>query len=276
MDSQAVAHSIEAKYKDLGIGLAGADGGELPLGRRFLEKIIQIPFVIPSANPDTFNSFARRTLGFEEEPEGPATNRHEVAEAEALIGEEQERGKSLDEAAKAVTARSDITAEAIAEAEADIRARSLEDLEEVRPAVADAVPYLGYNPRKIKRFINIFNLQALIANRRGLIDDGTIELDPLARWVIIPTRWPAVPEAIMSDSRFTGRLLEAHDAHNALHDIEAESEQAQTTRTQLELLLTDPSINEMHKVIDLVRLLEDLDVPEDGLLPYLYLTRLSS
>jgi hypothetical protein len=51
MDSRAVAKSIEAKYKDLVGDSADAGGSEPSLGRRFLEKIVQIPLRRPQGRP---------------------------------------------------------------------------------------------------------------------------------------------------------------------------------------------------------------------------------
>jgi hypothetical protein len=89
-------------------------------------------------------------------------------QAEKLIDQYQKEGRSLDEAAEAVRSESDVGTEAVDQAKVEIRAKSFGDSEEVLQAVAEAAPYLEYNPRKVKRFINLFKLQALIANRRGL------------------------------------------------------------------------------------------------------------
>ncbi|HEX9596663.1 MAG TPA: hypothetical protein VF982_07280, partial [Anaerolineales bacterium] len=64
------------------------------------------------------------------------------------------------------------------------------DSSEVLQAIKDATPYLSANPRKIKRFINAFRLQALIANRRGLLQDKTIDISYLGKWTVIAIRWP--------------------------------------------------------------------------------------
>jgi hypothetical protein len=58
MDTRTVAGSIQAKYKDLLSYLEATDApGELTLGQRFLEKIVQITFHLPRADSVVVRSF---------------------------------------------------------------------------------------------------------------------------------------------------------------------------------------------------------------------------
>jgi hypothetical protein len=280
MDGQAVAKSIEAKYKDLRDTLDDT-GDEPSLGRRFLEKLVQIPLAVPRADERVFRTFISKNLEAGEQARVMEEDRGKVVQAEKLIEEEQRAGKSLDAAARAVQSRvgqteSGISEGAVREARVELRARSFGDSDEVRKAVAEAVPYLEYNPRKVKRFINLFKLQALIANRRGLIDDGTIQFERLSKWIIISTRWPAVVEAAMSDPAFINRLVEAHDTDEELRALDDEAAREQLSRSRQDPLLADPRIRVLHQADELVRLLKDLPLSGRQTLPYLYLTRVTS
>jgi len=279
MDSQAVAKSIEAKYKDL-VDAVDDTGDGPSLGRRFLEKIVQIPLAVPRADEGIFRTFITKNLEAGERDEIVEENREEVVQAEKLIEEEQRSGKTLDEAARAVQARVRQTEPGISEgvvrkAKVELRARTFGDSDEVQRAVADAVPYLEYNPRKVKRFINLFKLQALIANRRGLVDDGTIRFDHLSRWIIISTRWPAVVEAAMPDPAFMSRLVEAHDTDEELRALDDEAAREQLSRSKLSPLLADPRIRELYKADELAQLLKDMPLSGDQTSAYLYLTRVT-
>jgi hypothetical protein len=276
MDSQAVAKSIEAKYKDLSDDPALTGGIEPGLGRRFLEKIVQIPFVVPRADQGAFRTFINENLEAGERHGTAAPNRDEVVQAGKLIRAQQRRGSSLDEATEAVRSESGVTPKAVDEAKVEIRAKTFGDSEEVRQAVAHAVPYLEYNPRKVKRFINLFKLQALLANRRGLVDDGTVQFDHLAKWVIISTRWPTIVDAAMSDPGWIERLLRAHDTHDELLAIDDEAAREQASRAKLDPLLADTRVALLYRAEEPVRLLSDLYTSYTELWPYLYLTRVTS
>jgi hypothetical protein len=276
MDSEAVAKSIEAKYKDLKDDPALTDGIEPGLGRRFLEKIVQIPVMVPRADQGVFRTFINENLEAGDRDVIAEVNRDEVVRAEKLIEAHQRQGSTLDEAAEAVKSETDVPTEAVDQAKVEIRAKSFGDSEEVRQAVADAVPYLEYNPRKVKRFINLFKLQALLANRRGLVDDGTVRFDHLAKWVIISTRWPTIVEAAISNPAWVERLLNARSTYSELLDIEDETAREQASRLRLEPLLMDPRVALLYTADEPVNLLSDLYTSYAQLWPYLYLSRVTT
>jgi len=248
MDSQAVATSIEAKYKALKECYDGSfDSTGLTLGQRFLEKIIQINFHIPRADEDLMASFVDANLGGSlNEPKRTLeekTPEKEVEEIVELIETETKKGKSLDEAADAIQkTRPETSQDAVKEARSREFAKSFEDSADVRQAIYGAVPYLGSNPRKIKRFINLFRLMALIANRRGLLDHKIISLDLLAKWVVITMRWPQMTEIMTSNQDFVDNLRQ-------------------------DKLLEDPRVKEMNEkseidANDFLRLMKEIPIEE--------------
>jgi hypothetical protein len=68
-------------------------------------------------------------------------------------------------------------------------------------------PYLELNPRKIKRFINVYRLQAFIAWRRNLLqfEDATA----LAAAVVIAIRWPSAVGQTLDDPALLGAIKRA-------------------------------------------------------------------
>jgi len=261
MDARAVAGSIEAKYQDLCDYLGGADDpGGLTLGQRFLEKIVQISFRIPRVDPKVVESFIDANLNILHDtlPEHPPKTA--VMEAEQLIKAEQRAGKSLDEAVQAVqTSRLDIPQSALTEAREEVFAQSFDDCDEVRRAIHEAAPYLGFNPRKIKRFINNFRLQALIANRRGLLRPDAIRLDLLAKCLIVTMRWPDFALAVAVDNGFVPSLIDIHDEQRRLKDLQGRSPKDQVEDAQaLELRMSDPRIKRWADATELVDLLKQI------------------
>jgi hypothetical protein len=193
-----------------------------------------------------------------------------VLEAERLIEEEQRSGRSLDEAAEAVKAsRPDMKETTISEARQEVFARFFDESEDVRKAVYEAVQYLDFNPRKVKRFINVFRLQALIANRLGLLGSKLIDLDLLARAVVIAMRWPDVVNEMVNLRRFDRlytNLVHAHRTRNQLRRAEAQVWTAEPDREELSsrlaTLLTDRRVERLIDADELIQLLEDIGVPE--------------
>jgi hypothetical protein len=213
MDAHVLAGSIQAKYKDLQEFFRDSgNAGGLSLGRKFLEKIIQIDFRIPSPNLELIYSFIDANLG---RPISASATISAVTQAESLIQAEQRAGKSLGEAKQSVQQSNPEIASAIKDAVKKIEERSFDNSPEVQKTVREAAPYLDYNPRKIKRYINLYRLQALIAYRCGVLED-TVSLDILGRWILINLRWPEFfevaierPEFVNSFVEFTSKLTNA-------------------------------------------------------------------
>ena len=185
--------------------------------------------------------------------------------------------------------RPDLSAAAIQEAKKEVITKSFDDSEQVQAAIREAVPYLSYNPRKIKRFINLLRLQALIANRRGLLDSRVIELKPLSKWLLIATLWPDALGAIATDPKFVDHLSEALQTQAELNDRRAEDttnltmeqldrrkEQLANLEARLNRFRADPRIGQLLPAADLATLLEELDVSSStACVQYLYLAQTS-
>jgi len=278
MDAQAVAASIEAKYRDLEQYLKDAsDPGRLSLGQRFLEKIVQINFRIPKVDMSRVDYLVNSSLSRLKEVPSAKPTEKKVMMAEQLIRAEQREGKSLAEASHAVQkARSDLSSREVKEARQRTFARSFDDSEIVRNAIRKASPMLGLNPRKIKRFINIYRLQALIANRRGLFDNRPSGLDCLAKCVILANRWPEIMNYMTGDSGYVARLLRAAVIEGMLLENERSPDEKQKLQPEFDALSSDLKIKRFVKVSELIQLLQDLTEIGEDFLDFIQLTKVTT
>lgn len=290
MDTTTVAGSIEAKYKDLLTYLvADAAPGELTLGQRFLEKIIQITFHLPRADAAVVQTFIDTILVASKKGEQQPPPKEQVMEVAQLIEAEQRAGKSLDAAADAVRQiRTDISDSTLIEAKEDVRAKSFDDSQVVQDVIRQVAPFLELNPRKIKRFINLFRLQALIANRRGLLETEVIKLDTLARWIVISTRWPGMVDALLDKEDFINRLKEARVMRETIRrerlkdlghgeNINTQLRLLEGYESQFDTYKADPHIKLLVDADDLANLLNQLTAEDIQALPiYLHLTQITS
>ena len=222
MDSAAVAASIEAKYKDIvALTKPSDDPGGLTLGQRFLEKIFQIEFRLPPPTNDHIATYVDSILGDGRAAPAPAVvDKQQVAAVKEEIAKKQDAGKSLEEAARAVGGP-EMPEHVVAEAKVERFAESFDSYGVVRDAVRSAASKLGNNPRKLKRFVNAFRLQALIANRRKLFEDGVIQLHLLGSWLVAETRWPELMSDVLNDPDLVGR---ARTARNAIDFYESHTD----------------------------------------------------
>lgn len=273
MDTQAVAASIEAKYRDMK-ELLDQDPGGLTLGERFLEKIVQINFRIPRAEKSVVDVYIGEILGRgrRHEPEPPATTG--VREMEHQIKAEQRVGKTVEQAAEAVSARTVKQAD-VEEAKKRIDERSADEAEQVRLAVVEAAPYLEFNPRKIKRFINTFRLQALVAQKRGMLAEPA-EATLLARALIIATRWPDLVEGLIPDRKYVDDLLNTEAMQSKLVETFTGEwdEEHKRLKEEYDRRVESPRMKRLVGARELVALLHTMSKEERGrLADYLVLAR---
>ena len=197
-----------------------------------------------------------------------------MREAEHLIKAEQRVGKTVEQAAAAVSTKA-VKQTDVEEARQRIDERSAAEAEQVRLAVVEAAPYLEFNPRKIKRFINTFRLQALVAQKREMMAEPA-EATLLARALIIATRWPDLVDAQIRDSGYMEHVLKAEAANAELYDADYRPMTTDEKRRKAELdrWLENPRLKGLLGAGDLIKLLKGLTAEERSRLPgYLVLAR---
>lgn len=269
MDAKTVAQSIQTKYKSLEGGYPDEAGG-LTLGERFLEKIIQISFRIPRSHKSQVERLIEKHL------EGVQSARTvEVQEnaielkvklAEQIIQAEQRGGKVLSEATVLATTKIaesnlGISKDDINQASEDLRMKAFEDDKNVHQAVKEAAPYLDFNPRKIKRFINNFRLYALIAQKRGLMSRGGFGIGLLAKATIISMRWPDLAMHMTKDGSLCQNLKDAYHVQELVREgaHSPDANQAACAQIKLDKLSANETIKRFINATDLSNLLSSIE-----------------
>ena len=232
MDREKVAAGLAVKYEKIvpllaptatvvtpgngaegtsGVNVGGkaANASGLEFGYNFIEKFIQIPFRVPQPAKLAFESLLDHISPI------PAQARQLQAGAppqplQRLSSGTQDDGNNTQPANGAGSATttqvmdgrptSQIPGENAAaqdEYREKIKLLVTNDSLTVRNIVLMVAPALGYNPRRLKQFINMFRLKALIAAETGLFGVPTlssgrksITLQQLGKFVAIGLRWP--------------------------------------------------------------------------------------
>jgi hypothetical protein len=177
MDREKVAAGLAVKYEKLLPYLAPAPNVNgvrttatfdpvlgLEYGYSFIEKFIQLPFLVPQASEAQVNYFLKHIFG--RKTGAPAASAPPLSSPLTAAGKQAEEN---------VTENSDM----------------------VSDILRMVAPAFDYNPRRLKQFINAFRLKTFIASRTGLfdppVDDSKYDqLTPqqLGKFVAISLRWP--------------------------------------------------------------------------------------
>ncbi|WP_162562436.1 KAP family P-loop NTPase fold protein [Salinigranum rubrum] len=189
MDREKVAAGLAAKHEELldHLNVESRPSFGLDYGYAFIEKFVQIPFLIPRPSPDDVDRFVTELMAFQRE-HGDSFSPDEFI---ALRAAEypQLSPQNPPEPAEPYT----------------LWARDWTD-DQLRTAVAWAAPALAYNPRQIKKFINLYRLRALLAQEVEVFERTDLTLDQLGKFVTISLRWPRLLPELNRDHDLFARL----------------------------------------------------------------------
>jgi hypothetical protein len=198
--------------------LAAVNG--LEFGYSFIEKFIQIPFRIPQPAElglakllDTISPM----LGDAKMPSTTTSSTNgETAPSSASPPTPLTQTGTP---ASATTAPQQVSAPPVVTTEQEerrelIRLAVTNDSKTVRQIVEMVAPTLGYNPRRIKQFINMFRLKALIATETGLFDAPRnapghrgLTLPQLGKFVAMGLMWPRLLTDLDKDDSLLRELV---------------------------------------------------------------------
>jgi hypothetical protein len=185
-----------------------------------------------------------------------------VRQAVALLkAAQRERPQPLDQAAQVVKAETALTSDVINAAQARIESdEALFDKNKaVQETISAAADYFNYNPRQVKRFINLYRLQTYIAQERKLLKNPGFQLDTLGNLLILNMAWPRVATAIRRDRTFIDRLEAAANLKTKLRNLPSTESKYEEWKGQIERYLEDglitASVDDDH-LLDLLRKLK--------------------
>lgn len=199
IDARIVTRAIEKHYKDL-LGPAGASGYE------YLDKIVQIPFRLPTPNPDEIKVFLSKQMGAPPPHPQPETVGNDLIPAERLLTQERNGVSISGPGPTSPTDSSDKpqikeqNSEQPITPEIKYVAFTYDELKTFQ----DLARFLRANPRHLKRLLNVYRLVRTLAyaKKQQLIIDN-----PLAtiRWLVISGQWPYTAYMML---QYYGEMLE--------------------------------------------------------------------
>jgi hypothetical protein len=175
MDTEMVAAALQTAHKDM-IANLPADS-RIPVGWRFMDKFVQLPFIIPPSGVEAERDFVARL--FVGSDGGSRTDAAAGPQAADTTPANASRG--ADREARAVRSK-------------EIIGRGIEafreDNPDIRKHVDGAARFFQGNPRDMKRFVNAFRFHYLLWWARRSQELPVPPLDALVGWTILAMKWP--------------------------------------------------------------------------------------
>ena len=213
MEPEIVAAALEVANRDLIEKFQDfhLSNDHTPIGWRFMEKIIQLPLTLPPPTPEGLNNYVRFLVTHAEQGRSPATRKvaHTKPQEKPTDRDIREFEKQLEGSADIAQLRANAEelvrketdpARKQAAAEAGKRqfARQIRESDPaVQAFVQKAALEFQANPRKLKRYINLFQFLCTLRHNLRLDylarGEHASQLPPdevLTKFVILCVRWP--------------------------------------------------------------------------------------
>jgi hypothetical protein len=180
MDAELVAAALDADHKAVLDCLS--EGVKLPLGWRFMDKFVQLPFMIPPPSELAYQNYVLDMLvrgGASEsaacesgaDATGPALReRARTPEEELRLSFDSEQAESARRLQEAVSTYD-------------------ESHRGVQASVEWALRFFARNPRDVKRFLNALRLHNFLANATT---GPRLSLHQIMVWTVLCVKWPQV------------------------------------------------------------------------------------
>jgi len=222
IDREKIAASITAKHGSIAEFLHGEDKKEY--GRKFMQKLIQIPFQVPIPTKEDYRKYLEELNNpqREEDKKIKAEKKQESALDEDSAEHESGLFQTVDEELEDVFNGEGTVEETEGSNTTVVTGREGKRVYEIVLMVSGA---LYNNPRRVKQFLNLFRLKAYIAHETGMFnwsDETEYERftpEKLGKLIAIGMQWPQlIYDAIKMPSLF-GKLEAEATSHTSLDEI---------------------------------------------------------
>jgi formylglycine-generating enzyme required for sulfatase activity len=255
MDREKVAASLAVKYENIlkylpsetteidpDVLARRSSNKGLAYGYTFIEKFVQLPFLVPQPSESDFERFLTQLAT--STPSNLPPDKSSSKFFQSFWGKfkldftsEKNSQKHLISATSNQTSdlnnssldnpliESEQTEKEKAQAAVIKRLEAIQvnksdnrDSPTVRNVIMMVAPALDYNPRRIKHFINVFRLKVYIANETGLFfeerdEDNnllypSLTFEQLGKFTAISLKWPLLLSDLENDKRILAKLEE--------------------------------------------------------------------
>lgn len=217
MDPEIVAASLEEAHNKV-IAKLPADAKNTPIGWRFMDKFVQLPFVIPQADRNQLDNYVKSLLS-EYKKKEQIDEQVNAAASEVLpkledlnqiekVSQELTQKYNLNENQQRYLAQK--LTQNVSFNIMDRGIASFSDQNsDIRDLVLKTAPEFSRNPRDLKRFLNMFRFLFFLKWAREGRGKTSPSLEQLRRWIMFSMKWPEVERWLRySYNRGEGWILE--------------------------------------------------------------------
>ncbi len=197
IDDEMVAAALDQAHSDV-IAKLPLYARTSSIGWRFMDKFVQLPFVIPTVSPEDHSHFIESLLS---QDAGAEINMQVRDIAARLVEQTESASTTPEEVVDRVNAQ-----QPLAQGQQDAlrqEVKVIQDMNEnikkftdqekdIRDAIALHAKRYFINPRDTKRFVNLFRFYYFLRAARQARGQPVPTVDQLCRWLALSLKWPTV------------------------------------------------------------------------------------
>ncbi|MEJ2266301.1 MAG: P-loop NTPase fold protein [Anaerolineales bacterium] len=213
-DAQVVAASLEMAYEELTNRLANVTRNYGSLGWYFMDKFIQLQFIIPNITPQQRTKFLGELFNQPVDEEGGAEEPASAEEAERQVQEAMKKEADFEEIAqeaapalKVIRRQRPEQFNRIGQQFVSLQAKHFKDNDpDILEYLKRYERFLGTSPRTMKRFANQYRFYGLVQSSRRILELPSAPPSSLPQWLVVMLRWPQLVRWIQweGEMRLTG------------------------------------------------------------------------
>jgi len=198
IDAEIVAAALNKSHGDV-FAQMPSYARTTSVGWRFMDKFVQLPFIVPPPDQAQMASYANSLLVTTDRGGRVSLSaREQVAES---VEKEHASNKSIQEIVQQVQSdlqldeseREQLLRDAVTIKKMDQNIRSFNDNEQlIAERIVSSISSYSRNPRDVKRFVNSFRFYYFLRSAREARDQAVPSLDQLSRWIVLSLRWPGI------------------------------------------------------------------------------------
>ncbi|MHA2365905.1 MAG: KAP family P-loop NTPase fold protein, partial [Candidatus Hodarchaeales archaeon] len=196
LDAEIVASALEVYYKNI-IDEMPSYAKHTRIGWKFMDKLIQLPFTIPSIDEEDLLNYASSLFYEEKKDEAPPSDEivKIINKTQILTGERTKSTKTdpteynrkfLAQKEKLKRKQQELF-ENITKLIIDY----VENTELIDQIIEDYTINFSNNPRELKRFVNLFSFFSFLSKAREVQNQPVPSTRQMARWAELSLKWPS-------------------------------------------------------------------------------------
>lgn len=197
IDDEMVAAALDKAHSDV-IAKLPVYARSTSIGWRFMDKFVQLPFVVPPPGPNDLNDYVASLMPVAEtKPE----SRPDAFDKAAQVVQKSPAPLTSDQVVQQVAAQQGLAAHEQESLKKDVaiiqhmdeNIKRFNDQEQsMRDLISGHAKEYFNNPRDMKRFVNLFRFYYFLRAARSARGEKVASVEQMCRWLALSLKWPEV------------------------------------------------------------------------------------